>query len=60
MVRYLESVLSAGVHTGALVVGALGPETIELSGARTRGTHPYLTAPNHTRHAREILRPNSS
>jgi probable F420-dependent oxidoreductase len=58
MVRYLDVLLGAGVPKEALAVGALGPKTIELSGARTRGAHPYLTTPEHTRHAREILGPN--
>ncbi len=40
MVRYLESLLCAGVHTGALVVGALGPKTIERSGARPAARTP--------------------
>jgi hypothetical protein len=59
MVRYLESLLCAGVHTDASC-RRMAPKTIELSDARTRGAHPYLTTPDHTRHAREILGPNPS
>ncbi|MCE0765968.1 LLM class F420-dependent oxidoreductase [Pseudonocardia kujensis] len=37
------------------VLGALGPKMLELAGTRTSGAHPYLTTPEHTRQAREIL-----
>ncbi len=37
------------------VLAALGPKMLELSAARARGAHPYLTTPEHTGHAREIL-----
>lgn len=37
------------------VLAALGPKMLELSASRARGAHPYLTTPEHTGHAREIL-----
>jgi len=37
------------------VIGALGPKMLELSATRTRGAHPYLGTPEHTRQAREVL-----
>ncbi|MCH9666425.1 MAG: LLM class F420-dependent oxidoreductase [Actinomycetia bacterium] len=37
------------------VLAALGPKMLELSAARARGAHPYLTTPEHTGRAREIL-----
>jgi len=37
------------------VIAALGPRTVKLSGERALGAHPYLTTPEHTREAREIL-----
>jgi probable F420-dependent oxidoreductase len=37
------------------VLAALGPKMLELSATRTRGAHPYLGTPHHTRQAREVL-----
>ncbi|MDR7300356.1 LLM class F420-dependent oxidoreductase [Haloactinomyces albus] len=37
------------------VLAALGPRTLALAGERARGAHPYLTTPEHTANAREIL-----
>lgn len=37
------------------VIAALGPRTVKLAGERALGAHPYLTTPEHTRRAREIL-----
>ena len=37
------------------VLAALGPKMLELSATRTRGAHPYLGTPDHTRQAREVL-----
>ena len=36
-------------------LAALGPRMLELSRDRTRGAHPYLANPEHTRTAREVL-----
>jgi probable F420-dependent oxidoreductase len=36
-------------------LAALGPRMLELSRDRTRGAHPYLANPDHTRIAREVL-----
>jgi probable F420-dependent oxidoreductase len=38
-----------------VVLAALGPKMLELSRDRTAGAHPYLTLPEHTAGAREIL-----
>lgn len=38
-----------------VVLAALGPKMLELAGAETSGAHPYLTTPEHTARAREIL-----
>lgn len=38
-----------------VVLAALGPRMLELSRDRTAGAHPYLTLPEHTAQAREIL-----
>ena len=37
------------------VLAALGPKMLQLSASRARGAHPYLTTPDHTRSAREVL-----
>ena len=37
------------------VLAALGPKVLALAAERTAGAHPYLTTPEHTRLAREIL-----
>ncbi len=37
------------------VLAALGPKMLELSANRSRGAHPYLVTPDHTRYAREHL-----
>ena len=36
-------------------LAALGPRMLELSRDRTRGAHPYLANPEHTRIARDVL-----
>ena len=36
-------------------LAALGPRMLELARDRTRGAHPYLANPDHTRFAREAL-----
>jgi probable F420-dependent oxidoreductase len=43
------------VHVENRVLAALGPKMLELSATRTRGAHPYLVTPDHTRQAREVL-----
>ncbi len=37
------------------VLAALGPKMLALSATRARGAHPYLTTPEHTHTAREVL-----
>src|SRR6202158_72213 len=55
MVDYLDALHSGGVPSEAVLLGALGSRTLQLAGRRTLGAHPYLTTPDHTRYAREIL-----
>ncbi len=43
------------VPVGNRVLAALGPKMLELSATRSRGAHPYLVTPEHTRYAREQL-----
>lgn len=37
------------------VLAALGPKMLALAADRTRGSHPYLSTPEHTAYARELL-----
>lgn len=43
------------VPTQSRVLAALGPKMLALAADRSRGAHPYLTTPEHTRYAREQL-----
>lgn len=43
------------VPTANRVLAALGPKMLQLSATRAGGAHPYLTTPEHTRQAREVL-----
>lgn len=55
MVHYVDALLEGGVPAEAIIIGALGTNTLTLAGEKTLGAHPYLTVPAHTRHAREML-----
>lgn len=55
IVEYLDQLDAAGVPVEGRALAALGPKVLRLSGERTVGAHPYLTTPEHTRQAREIL-----
>jgi probable F420-dependent oxidoreductase len=55
MVSYLDELDAAGVPVEARALAALGPKVLKLSAERSAGAHPYLTTPEHTREAREIL-----
>jgi probable F420-dependent oxidoreductase len=59
MVSYLDTLRSSGVPDEAVVIGALGPKTLRLAGERTLGAHPYLTVPEHTSYAREVMGANA-
>ncbi|MFC4592488.1 LLM class F420-dependent oxidoreductase [Sphaerisporangium corydalis] len=52
---YLDGLDAAGVPADSRALAALGPRVLRLAGERTAGAHPYLTTPEHTRQAREIL-----
>jgi probable F420-dependent oxidoreductase len=55
IVRYLDDLDAAGVPVAGRALAALGPKVLKLAAARTAGAHPYLTTPEHTREARQIL-----
>jgi probable F420-dependent oxidoreductase len=52
---YLDKLDEYGVPKNRRVVAALGPRVLKLSAERSAGAHPYLTTPEHTAKAREIL-----
>ena len=53
--RYLDVLDSAGVPAGQRVLAALGPRMLRLAAERTRGAHPFLVPPSHTRDARALI-----
>jgi len=64
MRNYLDAMDAAPYHSvppgdkPIRVLAALGPRMLELAAARADGAHPYLTTPDHTRRAREIVGPD--
>jgi probable F420-dependent oxidoreductase len=55
LVEYLDELDNASVPTSRRVLAALGPKVLALSAERSAGAHPYLTTPEHTAHAREVV-----
>ncbi len=55
LVAYLDELDEAKVPATERAVAALGPRVLRLAAERSRGAHPYLVTPEHTRQAREIL-----
>jgi probable F420-dependent oxidoreductase len=55
IVSYLDELDAAGVPKEAMALAALGPKVLRLAAERTAGAHPYLTTPEHTRQAREVM-----
>ncbi|UMB68609.1 LLM class F420-dependent oxidoreductase [Mycobacterium paraterrae] len=55
LVEYLDALDAASVPTSRRVLAALGPKVLALSAERSAGAHPYLTTPEHTAHARELV-----
>jgi probable F420-dependent oxidoreductase len=58
LVGYLDALDAGGVPESRRVLAALGPKVLKLSADRSAGAHPYLTTPEHTAEAREILGPD--
>ncbi|GAY10687.1 TIGR03620 family F420-dependent LLM class oxidoreductase [Pseudonocardia sp. N23] len=52
---YLDALDAAGVPVEGMALAALGPRVLKVSAERTAGALPYLTTPEHTREAREII-----
>jgi probable F420-dependent oxidoreductase len=55
LVTYLDELDAAMVPTSRRVLAALGPRVLRLSAERSAGAHPYLTTPEHTAKARELV-----
>ncbi|BBZ37603.1 LLM class F420-dependent oxidoreductase [Mycobacterium conspicuum] len=55
LVDYLDELDAAMVPTSRRVLAALGPRMLRLSAGRGAGAHPYLTTPEHTAKARELV-----
>jgi probable F420-dependent oxidoreductase len=59
LVEYLDQLDELGVPAHRRVVAALGPQVLKLSARRSAGAHPYLTTPEHTAQARELMGPSA-
>jgi probable F420-dependent oxidoreductase len=55
LVEYLDELDAACVPTSRRVLAALGPKVLALAAQRSAGAHPYLTTPEHTAQARELI-----
>lgn len=55
LVGYLDELDAAVVPTSRRVLAALGPRVLRLAAQRSAGAHPYLTTPEHTAGARELV-----
>jgi probable F420-dependent oxidoreductase len=55
LTEYLDKLDEHGVPKQRRVVAALGPKVLKLSAERSAGAHPYLTTPEHTAQAREVI-----
>ncbi len=59
LTEYLDELDENGVPKDRVVVAALGPQVLKLSARRSAGAHPYLTTPEHTAQARELIGPDA-
>lgn len=58
LMHYLDELDLAEVPVSRRILAALGPKVMQLAADRTAGAHPYLTTPEHTARARQILGPD--
>ena len=58
LVEYLNALDQAGVPTSRRVIAALGPRALKLAAQHSAGAHPYLTTPEHTAQAHDLLGPS--
>ena len=59
LTAYLNELDEYGVPVSQRVVAALGPKVLRLAADRSAGAHPYLTTPEHTASARELVGPKA-
>ena len=57
LVEYLDDLDECCVPTSG-AVAALGPKVLHLAARRSAGAHPYLTTPEHTAKAHELVGPS--
>jgi probable F420-dependent oxidoreductase len=59
--RYLDDLdaVDPTVPTNRRVLAALGPKALTVAAERSAGAHPYLTTPDHTAEARQIMGPSA-
>ena len=57
LVEYLDVLDESRVPTSRRVVAALGPKVLKLAAKRSAGAHPYLTTPEHTAQAHDLVGP---
>jgi probable F420-dependent oxidoreductase len=55
ILAYLDELDAGQVPKEGRALAALGPKVLAVSAQRTAGAHPYLTTPEHTRTARELI-----
>jgi probable F420-dependent oxidoreductase len=55
LVSYLNDLDNAVVPNSRRVLAALGPRVLRLAAERSAGAHPYLTTPEHTGKARQLV-----
>ncbi|HZA08712.1 LLM class F420-dependent oxidoreductase [Mycobacterium sp.] len=55
LVEYLDELDNHAVPTSRRVLAALGSKVLKLAAKRSAGAHPYLTTPEHTAQARELI-----
>ncbi|MFZ1174892.1 MAG: LLM class F420-dependent oxidoreductase [Mycobacterium sp.] len=55
LVSYLDELDAAVVPKSRRVLAALGPKVLRLAAERSAGAHPYLTTPEHTATARDLV-----
>ncbi len=57
ILAYLDGLDAAAVPKEGRALAALGPKVLAVAAERTAGAHPYLTTPEHTRAARDLVGP---
>jgi probable F420-dependent oxidoreductase len=57
ILSYLDDLDAGQVPKEGRALAALGPKVLSVAAQRTAGAHPYLTTPEHTRMARELVGP---